>query len=163
MQAGLSPATAHSESFAHAAAAGRAHPCNKINACVAVFLLTVLALPFPFFVSFFVPFWHHVGSILSLGGDLETPPGEPRGTFVPHLPPGTLPNAILGSFWTPLGNPFGALSGPVFGFGPPLEALGKHFGVFWAAFGPLSVSTCIWDPKKHRKTSFSGVPYVPET
>ena len=60
---------------------------------------------------------------------------------MPHLTPGILPDAILGSFWGALGVPFGALSGAVFGLGPTLEALGEHFKSIFAAFGRLSVST----------------------
>ena len=83
------------------------------------------------------PFWCHFG----LPGVPGDPPGEPWGAFVPHLPPGTLPDAILGSFWGALGTPFGALLGAVFGLGSTLEALGEHFGSILAAFGRLSVST----------------------
>ena len=64
---------------------------------------------------------------------------------MPHLPPGTLPDAILGSFWGALGTPFGALSGAVFGLGLTLEALGEHFGGTLAAFGRLSVPTSFLD------------------
>ena len=54
---------------------------------------------------------------------------------------------IFGSFWDSLGPPFGTLLGSFFGSGPPLEALGVHFGSIVALCGRLSVSMSILDPK----------------
>ena len=54
-------------------------------------------------MSFLVPFWLNFGCILSLGGCPETP----WSPFASHLCPRTFQNAISGSFWQPLGTPFG--------------------------------------------------------
>ena len=89
----------------------------------------------------FGQFCVHFGSILSLGGYLESS----WGPFVSHLCPWTFKNAIFGSFWEPLGDPLGTLLGPRFVSGAALEALGRHFGSIFALFGRLSVSTSFLD------------------
>ena len=110
------------------------------------------------FCSFFGRFWWHFGSILSLGGCPETP----RRPFAAHLCPRTPQSAILGSFWEPLGTPFGTLLGPVWGSGSILEALGRHFGSIFGPFGRLSVSTSFWDLKNDQKLTFFRVADVAE-
>ena len=99
------------------------------------------------FVSFLVPFWLKFGCILSLGGCPETP----WSPFASHLCPRTFQNAISGSFWQPLGTPFGTLLESIFGSGPALEALGQHFGTIFDPLGRLSVSTSFWDLENEQK------------
>ena len=70
---------------------------------------------------------------------------------------------ILGTFWEPLGTPFGALLRPILGSGPVLEALGRHVGGVFGPFGRLSVSTSFLDTKNYQKLSFFGVADVVKT
>ena len=70
---------------------------------------------------------------------------------------------ILGTFWEPLGTPFGALLRPILGSGPVLEAFGGHVGGILGPFGRLSISTSFSNPNNYPKLSFFGVADVSKT
>ena len=95
---------------------------------------------------FFVGFGYHLAPFwLDFG--LRGVPGEPLGTLCGTPVAQVTQKCDFWFIWDSLGPPFGTLLGSFFGSGPPLEALGVHFGSIFALCGRLSVSMSILDPK----------------